>query len=598
MVSIEFEYQQTKTIVQANLNDRFETVLNKYKTKTNVDINNLCYLANGRNIDKNDIIEDILNANDKQNKKMKILVNDTNSYDIQNNNLIKSKDIICPECKELCKIDIKDYRIKLYDCKMGHVKENLKLDEFINTQNIDISKIICDKCKVNNKAESYKNKFYKCCECNMNLCSLCKSKHDNTHSIIDYDDKDYICNKHEQSFLKYCENCKINICLSCLEDHKNHKMVGYEEKIINIKAIRKRMNELKNMINKFKENIEETIMKFHKVIEYIENFYNLNNDLYNILNYYEKNKNVNYQKLINLNNINENINNEIKNIINNYSYGHNLNKLVYLYNNMYNKNEEIEMKYIPKENNNEKVQIFGQDFIYNNEYKCKIIYNNKEYELTKYFNDINNNYKNQEPFIFKLKGINNITDMSYMFDKCSTLSSIPDISQWNTSNVSNMSFMFNECISLLSIPDISNWNTSNVNSMSYMFNNCKLLSSLPDISNWNTSNVNNMDYMFNYCVSISTFPDISKWDTSNVISLSNIFNNCSPTSSLPDLSKWDTSKVNDKEELNKIKKSITEVAREVLDGKWGNGDERRDRLKNAGYDYKIIQDEVNKILNE
>jgi len=68
MVSIEFEYQQTKTIVQANLNDRFETALNKYKIKTNVDINNLCYLANGRNINKNDIIEDIMNTNDKQNK--------------------------------------------------------------------------------------------------------------------------------------------------------------------------------------------------------------------------------------------------------------------------------------------------------------------------------------------------------------------------------------------------------------------------------------------------------------------------------------------------------------------------------------------------
>ena len=595
MVSIEFDYRQIKTIVQANLNDRFETVLNIYKTKTNIDINSLYYLVNGIYIDKNDIIKNIMNSNDKQNKTIKILVNNINSSIIQNNNLIKSKDIICPECKEICKMELKDYRIKLYDCKKGHVNENLKLNEFVNTQNIDFSKIICDKCKDKNRAETYNNAFYKCCECNMNLCSLCKSVHDAAHSIINYDNKDYICIKHEQSFLKYCENCKINICLSCIEEHKNHKMVGYEEKIINIKKIRKRMNQLKSTINKFKENIEEIIMKFRKVTECIEKFYNINNDL---LNYYEKNKSQNYEKLTNLDNINKSINNEIKNIINNYSYGLNLNKMLYLYNNMYNKNEEIEMKYIPKENNNEKVQIFGQDFIYNNEYKCKIIYNNKEYELTKYFNDINNNYKNQEPFIFKLKGINNITDMSYMFDKCSTLSSIPDISQWNTSNVSNMSFMFNECISLLSIPDISNWNTSNVNSMSYMFNNCKLLSSLPDISNWNTSNVNNMDYMFNYCVSISTFPDISKWDTSNVISLRNIFSNCSPTSSLPDLSKWDTSKVNDKEELNKIKKSITEVAREVLDGKWGNGDERRDRLKNAGYDYKIIQNEVNKILNE
>ena len=556
MVAIEFDYRQIKTIIQANLNDRFETVLNIYKAKTNIDINNLYYLVNGRYIDKNDIIKNIMNSNDNQNKTIKILVNNINSSLIQNNNLIKSKDIICPECKEICKMEIKDYRIKLYDCKKGHVNENLKLDEFIDTQNIDFSKIICDKCKDKNRAETYNNAFYKCCECNMNLCSLCKSIHDDAHSIINYDHKDYICIKHEQSFLKYCENCKINICLSCIEDHKNHKMVGYEEKIINIKKIRKRMNELKKTINKFKENIEEIIMKFRKVAECIEKFYNINND---ILNYYEKNKSQNYEKLINLDNIKKNINNEIKNIINNYSYGHNLNKMLYLYNNMYNKNEEIEMKYIPNENNSDNVQIFGENFICNNKYKCKIIYNNEEYELTRYFNDINNQYKNQDPFTFKLKGINNITDMSFMFDKCKSLSSIPDISKWNTSKVNNMSFMFSECISLSSLPDISKWDTSNVNNMTYMFYYCKLLSSLPDISKWNISNVNDISRMFHDCERLSSFPDLSKWNTSNVNDISWMFSWCLSLSSLPDISKWYTSNVIDMSFIFSYSVSLTSL---------------------------------------
>jgi len=39
------------------------------------------------------------------------------------------------------------------------------------------------------------------------------------------------------------------------------------------------------------------------------------------------------------------------------------------------------------------------------------------------------------------------------------------------------------------------------------------------------------------------------------------------------------------------------VAKEVLNGKWGNGDVRIEKLKKAGYDYKIIQEEVNKILS-
>lgn len=47
---------------------------------------------------------------------------------------------------------------------------------------------------------------------------------------------------------------------------------------------------------------------------------------------------------------------------------------------------------------------------------------------------------------------------------------------------------------------------------------------------------------------------------------------------------------------NVTKKSIEEIAAEVIAGKWGSGNDRRQRLSNAGYDYKQIQDLVNKIL--
>ena len=41
------------------------------------------------------------------------------------------------------------------------------------------------------------------------------------------------------------------------------------------------------------------------------------------------------------------------------------------------------------------------------------------------------------------------------------------------------------------------------------------------------------------------------------------------------------------------KKSNAEIAKEVWEGKWGNGDERKKRLTEAGYDYDAIQDIVN-----
>lgn len=46
------------------------------------------------------------------------------------------------------------------------------------------------------------------------------------------------------------------------------------------------------------------------------------------------------------------------------------------------------------------------------------------------------------------------------------------------------------------------------------------------------------------------------------------------------------------------KKSNEEIANEVIKGYWGNGDERKRRLKDAGYDYNAIQKIVNDKLNQ
>lgn len=42
-------------------------------------------------------------------------------------------------------------------------------------------------------------------------------------------------------------------------------------------------------------------------------------------------------------------------------------------------------------------------------------------------------------------------------------------------------------------------------------------------------------------------------------------------------------------------KSIAQVAKEVLQGKWGNGEDRKKRLQNAGYDYDAVQNAVNQL---
>ena len=110
--------------------------------------------------------------------------------------------------------------------------------------------------------------------------------------------------------------------------------------------------------------------------------------------------------------------------------------------------DEIILQYIIKD---KEIKIFGTDFVNNNKNNCKMIIEGNEMELKDKINNITNNILK-----IKLKGIKNITDMSYMFAYCSSLNSLPDISKWNTSNVNNMHCMFVGCSKLSKIPKFNN----------------------------------------------------------------------------------------------------------------------------------------------
>ncbi len=131
----------------------------------------------------------------------------------------------------------------------------------------------------------------------------------------------------------------------------------------------------------------------------------------------------------------------------------------------------------------------------------------------------------------------NVTDMSFMFYDCSSLTSL-DLSRFNTSNVRSMSGMFYGRNNLTSL-DLSSFNTSNVRSMSGMFYGCNNLTSL-DLSNFNTSNVTDMSYMFSFCKLTSL--DLSNFNTSNVTDMSSMFWGCYNLTSL-DLSSFNTENV-------------------------------------------------------
>ena len=102
------------------------------------------------------------------------------------------------------------------------------------------------------------------------------------------------------------------------------------------------------------------------------------------------------------------------------------------------------------------------------------------------------------------------------------------ISFSDTSNVTDMSYMFYSCSSLTSIPQLD---TSKVTNMKYMFYSCSSLTSIPQLD---TSNVTNMSYMFSYCFSLTTIHminmkvnfDISPSTKFTREALVEIINNC------------------------------------------------------------------------
>ena len=297
MTEIEFDFNQKIIVIQANLDDSFQDVIKKYIQKAEVDPSTIFYFANGVKIDEAKTVESQMNEINKKNNKMKVLVH---SIEKSNDVFAKSKEIICPKCFNPCRIKIENSTIKLYDCIEGHITEDINLNEFKNTQNINLSKIICDKCKEKNKGNSFNHDFYICTTCKQKICPLCKSFHDSEHNIIDYNKKNYICQNHGDSYIKYCKDCKTNLCVLCETEHKDHETVSFASLMPKVEEIKSKLSDMKTNIENFKNKIKEMIEQLNNLVNTMELYYEINND---ILNNYKIN-NKNFETLQNINDIN------------------------------------------------------------------------------------------------------------------------------------------------------------------------------------------------------------------------------------------------------------------------------------------------------
>ena len=289
MCEVEFRYKGGITIIQCNENDLMSDICKKFVNKALVDKNNIYFTYNGKggnDFNEKETFNQMSTSMDKAKKKMVILVNDINKDNETNNNglILQSKVVICPKCKERIKMNIKNYKVNLFDCKNEHKYNNLSLKEYEDTQKLDLSKIICGDCKENNKGNSFNNEFFKCFDCGINLCVLCSNKHDQSHNIINYDKIFYICSEHNDFYTSYCKNCKYNLCMLCEDVHQKHDRIYFGKIMSNKRELHAKLYNLKLYIDKFNDDYNEMIGILNEVKNNFNLYYKIKKDILGELN--------------------------------------------------------------------------------------------------------------------------------------------------------------------------------------------------------------------------------------------------------------------------------------------------------------------------
>ena len=317
---------------------------------------------------------------DRSRNYMNVLVLESQDSDNENS-LIKSNYIICPKCKEIACISIEDFRIKIYGCKEGHTTKDLKFDEFLKTQYKDQSMIKCGFCDIA-KSETINNEFSTCFICEKNLCPKCKESHDKSHYILNYEESQFYCKVHRDSFLYYCSDCIKNLCSKCEKEHKNHNITYFDNLIENISDEKnKELNDTKEKLYELKSFINEMISQLNNLNKNLDNYFEIYN---NIISNYNSNKK-NYEQIQNISNtkkFNTNFMRLITEIIN---------------------DTNLKNKFTSIINLHSKINFTKQKFENNNEIDNQ---KEKDSKFSKYIDEEENNINKSNPFEDKYENFN------------------------------------------------------------------------------------------------------------------------------------------------------------------------------------------------
>ena len=523
MEEVIFSLNGVQTTIKCNKEDLMKDIIQKFSKEISSDLSNILFLYKGNKINPNTRYIDQISESDKNKNSLSIicleLKNRRESLKLDKQKSNKNRRSIKTK-----KDNININKDKLVVPTMNEIRKSIRRRVEINdpAPKVEIS--------LDNNSNNIFNDYFRNYTCEIIIPEANEPKWQNTNTNIN-------TNNNEYNPINLIENKERNLTQSTNIIIDNTLPIKPKE--VNIELIEKEMNEFETKFESINNKIKEIINSLNQISENINEFYEVTNDKMNNLEMVQKDEQIineikyiisYYDKFIY--DINSSLeNNKISNISENF------NKIM----SKYKDSHKDLIKYKINEGD-KKIRIFSANFVLNNWDNCKIICDDKEYELTEYF-DLENYKKNEKFLEIKLKNHRDMKDISFMFSDCKQLVSISKLLSWNTDNIISMKGMFAGCSSLISLPDLSLLKTNKVKNFRGIFAGCESLVSLPNISKWNTDNVTDMQYMFNNCYSLKTLPDISKWNTSNVIDMRFMFCNCRSLIALPDLSRWNTKKV-------------------------------------------------------
>ena len=384
MAQLIFKFNSEDIIHNYQQDETISSILQSFCHKVGIKRDNFAFLCNGTALNDESTIQSLT---PNLNNQIIILVTDIQTLHPSEPVMRRSNFIICPQCKESIIVSVKDYKVSLFQCKNGHKIDNISLSKFYDTQNEDISKIFCDVCK-KSKASVFENKMFICTKCKCNLCIMCVQTHDRTHNLINYEQKNYICEKDGENFTSYCATCKKSICSICEMDHNNHDIQSFGRLIGNRNEIIKHQETLKNDIDKFKNIIKNITNKLNKVSENMDTYFEINKTITSSTQRPFRNS----EELLSIKEINNNtIHEDIISIIKE----NNINNLVRQIFEMYKKMEDVEeinlQNIVENENENK-----NDDNVNNNENsKDNINVNNEQVSVQNNNLPQENNEENQ-----------------------------------------------------------------------------------------------------------------------------------------------------------------------------------------------------------